>query len=164
MTALEYIVDNREECISYAESCLPADLVSHAEDVVQDLTLYYIARSGGGEPQNPKAYVNKAIANTCNSLRRQERRRTTLREDNDNLLRTTFGYDSIAPDASDVIEAEDLEKEIFEGMSELEKGIYQAIVIDGKSYKEAAEDIFFMSEAAVRQHISRIKKRFNNGR
>ena len=163
MTPLEYIVNNREDCISYAQSCLPKGMVDDAEDVIQDVTLNYIARGGGGEPDNVQGYVQKAIANTCNSLRRQERRRAELREDNDDLIRTTFGYESVAHEASMEMEAEELETEIFKGMSGIERDIYTAVVIQGVSYKDVAEAMD-MSEAAVRQHISRIKKRFNNGR
>ena len=163
MTPLEYIVDHREDCVSYAEACLPTDLVAEAEDVVQDLTLYYISKFGGEPVDNPQAYVNKAIANTCNSLRRQERRRAELRKQNDTRIKDTFNYLSVHPEASEELEAEELETEIFNGMSDMERDIYTAIVIQGVSYKDVAESME-MTEAAVRQHISRIKKRFNNGR
>lgn len=169
MTPLEYITKSREKCLTIAAYNLPDNLQSEAEDVIQDVTLSYLSKADAMENiDNVEAYVGSAITKCCWRLVRDMGRRMQLREENDDTIRSTYGYDYISPDPNDLIEAASTEDDIIKTLSELEKEIYNLVLMSGVSYSEAANKLH-MAEVSIRQHVSRIKKKFvnwrtNNGR
>ena len=70
------------------------------------------------------------------------------------------GSGGIAPDPLDILIADELEEELLGDLSELEKDVYGLCIVGNHDYDEAAA-LLDISYAALRQHVSRIKRKFN---
>jgi len=160
MTPLEYLQENRETCLKYATSCLSESALQDADDVIQTLSLYLLENNPTPDPAKVPNYIFKAIANICNGETIKESSRSRLLRDNTDKVSEWFDAKGMAPDPLEILEYEQNELEFHNNLSDLEREVHKMILIQGVSYKNVAEALE-MSEAAVRQHVSRIKKKYN---
>lgn len=132
------------------------------EDIRQDFYVSWLESSEKEfeDKDYLKKYINAALHNDLVNMRAKDTNRRKLEEENDDLIRNTYGYNDVGADPLDVLLAEELEDEMIGSLSDLEKEIYARVLGNGVPYKDVASELN-MSEEAVRQHVSRIKRKFN---
>ncbi len=94
---------------------------------------------------------------------KKEKWRDGLEADNVVSLEQWSGVHGKEPSPEDVLDAEERMQEVIDLLSDRERDVFERIILDGESYEDVAGDMW-ISPGAVRQHVSRIKKKITDGK
>lgn len=133
-------------------------------DLKQDVFVSLLEKADVPEfetPQLLRNWLSVFISNRVKTERNTVANRDRIMEENGNFIRDIYGSNGESADPMELAIAEELEAELLGSLTELEKDIYgMVIAADLCSYAEAAK-ILLISEVALRQHVTRIKRKFN---
>lgn len=121
--------------------------LADAEDLVQDV-FYNVLRRGDlvGQVENLTAYVYRALANRITDHRRTPSRETSLerdRDSGDDLLRRAMEPVDPELDPEELLQRKQVREEIRQALEQLSsryRDIWIATEIEGRSFKDLAEE------------------------
>jgi RNA polymerase sigma factor (sigma-70 family) len=130
----EFLRQERQALISYVRRRID-DVADHeAEDIVQDVAVHLFDRADPSVPiQNLAAYIYRALRNRIVDFYRRKRETVVLSE----------AALASGQDPSLEIEKEEMLEDVFEAMEELsveERAVVLATEMEGRTFKELAED------------------------
>jgi DNA-binding NarL/FixJ family response regulator len=133
------------------------------DDLKQDFYVLWLEHDFDIDTATDESHMQNIISAFIAGLRKNESAKGLNRErlmlENESTIRNLYSYDDVASDPLDIVMAEELEDEALAKMSDLEKDIYARVLGNGVPYKDVATELF-MSEEAVRKHVSRIRRKF----
>ncbi|MGB7297362.1 MAG: sigma-70 family RNA polymerase sigma factor [Candidatus Aminicenantales bacterium] len=130
----EFLRQERQALVGYVRRRIDDAADHEAEDIVQDVVVHLFDRADPTIPiQNLAAYIYRALRNRIVDFYRRKRETATLQE-----ARLASGQDP-----SLEIEKEELIEDVFEAMERLsieERAVVLATEMEGRPFKELAED------------------------
>jgi RNA polymerase sigma factor (sigma-70 family) len=130
----EFLRQERQALVGYVRRRIDDAAEHEAEDIVQDVALHLFDRADPSVPiQNLAAYVYRALRNRIVDFYRKQQETVVLRE-------AALGS---GKDPSLEIEKEEMLDDVFEAMEQLsveERAIVLATEMEGRTFKELAED------------------------
>jgi RNA polymerase sigma factor (sigma-70 family) len=130
----EFLRQERQALIGYVRRRIDDAADYEAEDIVQDVVVHLFDRADPSIPiQNLAAYIYRALRNKIVDFYRRKRETVVLRE----------AALASGQDPSLEIEKEEMLEDVFEAMEELsveERAVVLATEMEGRTFKELAED------------------------
>jgi len=135
MTGLaEFLRQEREALVGYVRRRIDDAADHDAEDIVQDVVVHLFDRADPSVPiQNLAAYIYRALRNRIVDYFRRKRETVTLREAVPNSMQNPALE----------IEKEEILEDVFAAMEALsaeEKAVILATEMEGRAFKELAEE------------------------
>ncbi|MFZ2055588.1 MAG: RNA polymerase sigma factor [Candidatus Aminicenantales bacterium] len=130
----EFLRQERQALIGYVRHRIDDAADHEAEDIVQDVVVHLFDRADPSIPiQNLAAYIYRALRNRIVDFYRKKRETVALHE----------AALASGQDPSLEIEKEEMLDDVFEAMEELsveERAVVLATEMEGRTFKELAED------------------------